>query len=577
MNLLNITTKRAFIPMAMLPVILLAFALRLHHIGAKSLWYDELLELDIAQGTVSNILPQLMRHAAMPLDYFLLHGWIMLGRQETWVRLPALFFGILAVPLIYKLGRHLFNRRVGYLAALLLTFSSFAVAYGQEARPYALLLFSVTVAYLGLWRAYQTNQNRYWGLFMVGLVTAVLSHYFALFMLAPMGLFVAGRQFRSNQWRHTAFFGLSIIVLFFVVLLVGRVPVLYSVGQRFITESYQLEKYTRPPAEKLNRGSGPPVETSFLVEKVMAPLGAAAPAALLFYTLFLLMAAPAMVQSQKRAAVLLLLGWLVLPILLIYTFLLYRGTFYAVRYILFTLPAYLLLVACGIDTCIKFISRVVLGVGRSHANRQYAQTAWRVGLTLLAVTPLLLAEFNQLATHYTSPPYEDWRAVAHILQNHAAPDDVVIAVKAEPAVNWYYSPAAAPFGTYNRSQSIWEAMRNHKQRWFVLNAYSRKVDEGLRAWLKRQGAVTIVIDRRIVLYYHIEGKSKAAMLAEVKQFPLPENAGTYRILADQFKAQGDLESSAAFYDKAVALEQASSSAATPPQTLTTMIAALLGQ
>jgi hypothetical protein len=176
----------------------------------------------------------------------------------------------------------------------------------------------------------------------------------------------------------------------------------------------------------------------------------------------------------------------------------------------------------------------------------YDKAIVSTGFTLLLLAPLLLAEFNQLQTFYSSEPYEDWRAVAQILHNQAAPDDVVIAVKAEPAINWYYPAASTPYGTYSRSQPIWEAMNRHKRRWFVLSSYSFKQDQGLREWLQRQGAVKIVIDRRIVLYFHEEGQSKAAMLAQAKQFSLPRKVVTYQSLADQYKAIGDVETGQSF-------------------------------
>jgi hypothetical protein len=50
-------------------IILVGFALRLHKLGWESLWYDELLQLDIAQGTIPSIFAKLKRHSALPLDY----------------------------------------------------------------------------------------------------------------------------------------------------------------------------------------------------------------------------------------------------------------------------------------------------------------------------------------------------------------------------------------------------------------------------------------------------------------------------------------------------------------------------
>ena len=315
---------------------LLAFALRIHNINTHSLWYDELLQLDIAQGTLSQISPKLIRHAAMPLDYYILHGWLQLGRQDGWVRLPGLLFGVLSVPLIYVLAARLFNKRVGVLAAMLLLFSSFAVSYSQEARPYAALMFWSMLAWFGLWQAYQTGRFIYWAVVIAGLVAAALSHYFALFMLLPVGLFVAvqlGRHLRQgNYWLHTALFGLLLFVLLLVFGLNGRLGHLYSVGERFVREVDQPQLYTIPAAEKPNRGSGPPIESNFLAEKIFQPLATAEPWTLGFYgTLMFVAVASAFWRKSARTAIFLLLCWLVLPTLFIYLFLLHRGTFYAVR------------------------------------------------------------------------------------------------------------------------------------------------------------------------------------------------------------------------------------------------------
>ncbi|HXV97805.1 MAG TPA: glycosyltransferase family 39 protein, partial [Anaerolineae bacterium] len=301
---------------------LLALALRLYQLGAPSLWYDELLELDVAQGSFWQIGPQLERHAAMPLDYYLLYGWIKLGRQETWVRFPALIFGVLAVPVIYVLATRLFNKRVGYLAATLLVWASFSVRYSQEVRPYALLLALTMVSYLGLWQAYKTGQVKYWGVAIAGLVGAGLAHYFALFLLLPMGLFVAGQQlfhFRQKKfWQHAAYFALGILVLLTVFTLNGRLRHLYNVGGRFSTVISQPETLTVPSTEKPNRGLGPAQDIQFFTESILIPLATTDPISLLLYNAFLLIAIVSLLRAKpvEAQAILLLLGWLFLPIVL---------------------------------------------------------------------------------------------------------------------------------------------------------------------------------------------------------------------------------------------------------------------
>jgi hypothetical protein len=257
-------------------------------------------------------------------------------------------------------------------------------------------------------------------------------------------------------------------------------------------------------------------------------------------------------KPVDRTAILLLLGWLFLPIILIYLFLLQRGTFFAVRYILYTLPAYLILVAYGIDTLVTAILNSLITKQHDYYVLNSKKLLWG-SLLFLAATPLIFAELNELLTRYSVDAREDWRAVGQLLQNNAEPDDAVIAVKAEPAINWYYPPANAPFGTFSRSEPIWEAIKQHKRRWFVLSSYSFKRDEGLRNWLREQQAVTIAIDRRVVVYIQQEGLTAEELLAQVRTFALPQKALTYATLADQLSQHGDIETSRAFYEKAIEL------------------------
>jgi hypothetical protein len=453
---------------------------------------------------------------------------------------------------------------VGYLAAALLAYDFFAIDYSQEVRPYALLLFLTLAACLGLWRAYQTQQARYWLLTLAGLSSAALSHYFSLFMLLPMGLFVAVQQvyhFKQKKfWLHSAWFALGLVILFLIFGVYGRLGVLRSVGGRFSTVISQPETLTVPAVEKPNRGSGPPVTVDFFLEKILMPLAANTPTALLWYNLCFLIPVLSLlgVWSRQHQAILFLLGWLVLPIILIYLFLLQRGTFFAARYILYTLPAYLLLVAYGIDRLAHLILTLAprLRPLQTQPGKIFGPEKLTGYLLItLALIPLCSAQFKQVFAHYTSTSYEDWRAVGRLLHQHARVDDVVIAVRAESAINWYYPPAVAAFGTFWRSEPIWKIINEQPRRWFILSSYSFKRDQGLRDWLANQQAVRIVIDRRIEVYYHQEGQSFAEMLAQVKTFALPQHALTYAVLAGQCRQYGEVETSRFFYQKAIELAQ----------------------
>ena len=86
-------------------ILLAAFALRVHALGAKSLWYDELRQIEVAQHRLADFPPELAKHSARPLDYWLTHYLLIAGHQEFWLRFPAALWSTLGVALMFPLAR----------------------------------------------------------------------------------------------------------------------------------------------------------------------------------------------------------------------------------------------------------------------------------------------------------------------------------------------------------------------------------------------------------------------------------------------------------------------------------------
>ncbi len=123
----------------LIAILLLAFGLRLYHLGAESLWYDETVSVYLA----GQSLPALVAHTAgdihPPGYYILLHTWIRLaGHSDFAVAFPSLFFGVLLVALAYRLAARFFWPEVGLLAAFLVAISPYNLWYSQEVRMYTL-------------------------------------------------------------------------------------------------------------------------------------------------------------------------------------------------------------------------------------------------------------------------------------------------------------------------------------------------------------------------------------------------------------------------------------------------------
>ena len=141
---LTFDVSRSSLPL--LALLLLAFTLRLHTLDFQPLWFDEGKSVFFANQTPWDTAILTAGDIHPPLYYWLLHSWAFLaGWSPFALRFLSVCLSLLAVPLIYRLGRLLSGRRlVGLLAALILALSPMHVYYAQEARMYAL------VATLGL-------------------------------------------------------------------------------------------------------------------------------------------------------------------------------------------------------------------------------------------------------------------------------------------------------------------------------------------------------------------------------------------------------------------------------------------
>ena len=74
-----------------------------------------------------------------PLFSILVHALLPLGRLEIMARIVSAASGIFTIWLTYILGRGLFSRAEGRIAALFVSFSHLLIFYSQHSRGYALL------------------------------------------------------------------------------------------------------------------------------------------------------------------------------------------------------------------------------------------------------------------------------------------------------------------------------------------------------------------------------------------------------------------------------------------------------
>lgn len=198
-------------------ILLLALALRVWDLGARSLWFDEASEYWVATAPFAEILHAVsVGSGDPPLFSFLLHFWMKLGTGEAWLRALSVLASLAGVAGMMVLGRRLGNISTAVAAGLLAAVNPPDIRYAQEVGQYALMVGALSwslVALHGLWNEGGKRWVLAWALIAFLSTTA---YYAAVFtVLIPFGCaFVESfvRRDRSRIGRLAAALGLYLAI-----------------------------------------------------------------------------------------------------------------------------------------------------------------------------------------------------------------------------------------------------------------------------------------------------------------------------------------------------------------------------
>ncbi len=126
-------------------LIVLSVLLRIYRLGYESLTLDEMASINVAKKSIGEIVS--IRSNNPPLYYLILHFMINLfGDSEFSIRFPSVIFGSISIYLIYSIGKNIFDKNVGILSAFILSISIFHILFSQTARFYSLLVLLVLLS-----------------------------------------------------------------------------------------------------------------------------------------------------------------------------------------------------------------------------------------------------------------------------------------------------------------------------------------------------------------------------------------------------------------------------------------------
>lgn len=342
----KITKNNAITFVALFIILLSGLSLRLYQIDSNSLWFDEASSFFHAKQSVADIWLNGATGSLPPLYYVLLHYWMCIGENEFILRLLSLIFGVVAIFIIYLLGKNLFNEETGLLSAFLLSVSPFHIYYSQEAKGYALLAAVALFSIYFFVKVLKTGNFSAWVFFVIFTALSLYTHYFALFTLFAENIFFIlwkEKRYLLKRWLAVQ------AVIFFIFL-----PWLYTFLFKHLSQVFNFT------AGWLPKGDWKSVFVTFknfTVGYHAAKQAFLFPAGLFF--LFFTIGSISIRKTRREQVLLLLLTFIPVITVLILS---QRFNIYNDRYLILASLSYYILVACGIAYFKKIKTVLCIGI-----------------------------------------------------------------------------------------------------------------------------------------------------------------------------------------------------------------------
>lgn len=192
----------------LLALVAIGFALRLHRLGAESLWYDETVSVQLALKSVAALIAHTAGDIHPPGYYLLLQIWFRLVGTHPGLEFlsafPSLIFGLLLIPLGVVLSSRVYRGgKTCLLTALLLAVHPYHLWYAQEVRMYTLGAFLGMLSLLAAWWIGVEGESkaRWWLFYAVAGVAGLYSLYYLAFLLLTLGMWLAFRLAQESRRR----------------------------------------------------------------------------------------------------------------------------------------------------------------------------------------------------------------------------------------------------------------------------------------------------------------------------------------------------------------------------------------
>lgn len=384
-------------------ILIFALGLRLPQLNG-SFWLDEAAQALESSRPWSQQL-DIAADFQPPLIHLILFFALKISTAEWWLRtIVALIPGLVTIWATYELGRKLINKKVGVIAALLLTTSSFHIFYSQELRPYSLPTMWAILSWLPLLTAVRLkkfSRSHWLGYTIISLLGFYSSYLYPFFWIVQFLWVIWQQRHKSREMISSA-----------VLIGLGFVPWLPSfLEQLAVGETVRQRLPGWEKVVSISQTKSPALVVGKFIYGVMN-----IEPTFFFITSFLIISTTFIyliylnwtkfkkIKTLKNLS--LICSWLILPLLLAWIVSFWVPVIRPKR-VLFLLPAAYLLVG------------QIVTVGRKKIQRQWG--------TVLVSILLLLNLLGVLQYHF-NPYYqrENWRSLYQEITANYLPAETIL-------------------------------------------------------------------------------------------------------------------------------------------------------
>jgi uncharacterized membrane protein len=223
----GVFSRRSFFLVAAVFLLIIGSALRVFHLGDRSLWYDEAATANASRGTIAQALEETRRFSAPVIHPSILYLVEKVGKGPVAVRAPSVLASLLAVLMMLAMVRVKVSHNAALFSAAILAVSASQIRYAQEVREYSLAVLVAAILIVSLLR-WETagSPSRHPALLYAALFIAPLVQYgVVLFAFAILGTIVLRLLFTrstclslSRAVIASAFLAAGGLLSFFVTL-----------------------------------------------------------------------------------------------------------------------------------------------------------------------------------------------------------------------------------------------------------------------------------------------------------------------------------------------------------------------